>query len=118
MSFGTAITTFWSKYAVFSGRARRSEYWYIFLFVTLVSFGIAIVFPGQGEDRASAASNLWSLATLVPNLAAGARRLHDTGRSGKNLWWLILPIVGWIILLIYVLEDSKPGTNEYGDPVK
>ena len=117
MSFGQAISTFWSKYAVFSGRARRSEFWFAQLFLTLVSMAIATVFPGDDWGN-SAASNLWSIATLVPALAIGARRLHDTGRSGKNLWWLVLPVVGWIILLIYVLEDSKPGANEYGDPVK
>jgi uncharacterized membrane protein YhaH (DUF805 family) len=117
MTFGQAIKAFWVNYATFSGRARRSEYWYIFLFVTLVSAGIAILFPGT-DSQASAMSNLWSLISLVPNLAAGSRRLHDTGRSAKNLWWLLLPIVGWIILLIYVLEDSKPGANKYGDSVK
>ena len=117
MSFGEAIKSFFVKYAVFKGRARRSEYWYAWLFVFLVSAGIAILFPGHDAD-ASAQSDLWSLVTLVPGLAIGARRLHDTGRSGKNLWWLLLPIVGWIILLVYVLEDSKPGANEYGEPVK
>jgi uncharacterized membrane protein YhaH (DUF805 family) len=118
MSFGQAIKSFWAKYATFKGRARRSEYWFAWLFVVLVSMGIAILFPGDGHGNASAPSDLWSLATLVPGLAIGARRLHDTGRSAKNLWWLVLPIVGWIILLVYVLEDSKPGANEYGDPVK
>ncbi len=117
MSFGTAINVFFSKYAVFAGRARRSEYWYAQLFVALVGLAIGIVFPGQGDNN-SAASNLWTFATLVPSLAIGARRLHDTGRSGKNLWWLVLPIVGWIILVVYFIEDSKPGANEYGDPVK
>lgn len=117
MSFGEAIKSFWSKYATFSGRARRSEYWYAWLFVSLIAAAVAIVAPGHDGDS-SAASNLWSLATLVPGLAMGARRLHDTGRSAKNLWWLLLPVVGWIILLIYVLEDSKPGANEYGEPVK
>ena len=117
MSFGTAIATFWSKYAVFSGRARRSEFWFAQLFLLLVSFAIAIVFPGEGDNN-SAATNLWALATLIPSLSIGARRLHDTGRSGKNLFWLLLVIVGWIILLVYLLEDSKPGANKYGEPVK
>jgi uncharacterized membrane protein YhaH (DUF805 family) len=117
MSFGTAIATFWSKYATFSGRARRSEFWFAQLLIVLVSFAIAIVFPGEGMDN-SAATNLWALATLIPSLSIGARRLHDTGRSGKNLFWLLLLVVGWIILLVYLLEDSKPGTNEYGNPVK
>jgi uncharacterized membrane protein YhaH (DUF805 family) len=117
MSFGTAIATFWSKYATFTGRARRSEFWFAQLFLLLVSLAVAIVFPGEGDNN-SAMSNLWALATLVPSLAIGARRLHDTGRSGKNLFWLLLVVVGWIILLVYLLEDSKPGTNEYGDAVK
>ena len=117
MSFGQAIKSFWAKYATFTGRARRSEYWYAWLFVALVSAAIAIVFPGHG-NQSSPQSQLWSLATLIPGLAIGARRLHDTGRSAKNLWWLLLVIVGWIILLVYVLEDSKPGANEYGEPVK
>lgn len=117
MSFGTAIATFFSKYAVFSGRARRSEFWFAQLFLALVSIAIAIVFPGEGNDN-SAATNLWAIATLVPSLAIGARRLHDTGRSAHNLWWLLLLVVGWIILLVYLVEDSKPGANKYGDPVK
>ena len=117
MSFGKAISTFWSKYAVFSGRARRSEFWFAQLFLVLVSAGIAMVFPGEGMNN-SAATNLWALATLIPSLAIGARRLHDTGRSAQNLWWLLLLVVGWIILLVYLLEDSKPGANKYGEPVK
>ncbi len=117
MSFGQAIASFFTNYANFKGRARRSEYWYAWLFVALVGAGVAIVFPGHG-NQSSPQSQLWSLATLIPGLAIGARRLHDTGRSAKNLWWLLLVIVGWIILLVYVLEDSKPDANEFGDPVK
>jgi uncharacterized membrane protein YhaH (DUF805 family) len=117
MSFGNAIAAFWTKYATFSGRARRSEFWFAQLFLLLVSLAIGIVFPGDDFGN-SAASNLWALATLVPSLAIGARRLHDTGRSGHNLWWLLLIVIGWIILLVYFLEDSKPETNAYGEPVK
>jgi uncharacterized membrane protein YhaH (DUF805 family) len=118
MSFGQAIASFFTNYANFKGRARRSEYWYAWLFVALVGLGTATLFPGDGHGNASAQSDLWSLATFIPGLAIGARRLHDTGRSGKNLWWLALPIVGWIILLVYVLEDSKPDANEYGETIK
>jgi uncharacterized membrane protein YhaH (DUF805 family) len=117
MSFGTAIATFWSKYAVFSGRARRSEFWFAQLFLFLVSLAIGIVFPGD-EWGNSPASSLWALATLVPSLAIGSRRLHDTGRSAHNLWWLLLLVIGWIILLVYLVEDSKPEANKYGEPVK
>lgn len=117
MSFVAAISAFWSKYAVFSGRARRSEFWFAQLFLTLVSLAIGIIFPSDDWGN-SAASNLWALATLVPSLAIGARRLHDTGRSAHNLWWLLLIIVGWIILLVYLVEDSQRYVNKYGAPVK
>lgn len=117
MSFGTAIAAFFSKYAIFAGRARRSEFWFAQLFLLLVSLALAIAFPGEGDNN-SAISNIWALATLIPSLSIGARRLHDTGRTGKNLFWLLLPVVGWIILLVYLLEDSKAAANEYGEPVK
>jgi uncharacterized membrane protein YhaH (DUF805 family) len=68
MSFGQAIKSFWAKYATFTGRARRSEYWYAWLFVALVSAGVATLFPAT-DDMASPQSNLWSLATLVVVIA-------------------------------------------------
>lgn len=99
-----------SKYAVFSGRARRSEYWYFVLFnalITPVIYLISIPFfaiPGI----------LYSLAVLIPALAVVVRRLHDTGRSGWNLLWALLPIIGSIFLLVYLLQDSTIGENKYG----
>ena len=118
MSFGNAIASYFAKYATFVGRARRSEYWFALLFTSLVSMAASILFPADAHGNPSSVSNLWSLATLIPTLAIGSRRLHDTGRSGKNLFWLLLPIVGWIILLVYVLEESKSDANQYGAPVK
>lgn len=67
------------------------------------------------RDVNSGAYNLWSLATLVPSLSLLVRRLHDTGRSGANAWFLLLPIIGWILLLIWTLEGTK--SNQYsGEP--
>ena len=106
MNFGQAITTCMSKYATFSGRARRSEYWWFYLFTLILSWGASLV---AGDTLAF----IVNLAFLLPILAAGARRLHDTGRSG---WWqlLIFTIIGIIPLTIWLATDSKKEDNEYG----
>lgn len=125
MSFGAAIGSFFSKYATFSGRARRSEFWFAVLFTTLVSSAIGIVFPGTVQyvndiaiQQSSPASNLWQLAIFLPSLALSVRRLHDVGRKGTYYLFILLPIVGWILLLIQFLKDSQPGANAFGEPVK
>lgn len=99
-----------TKYAQFTGRSPRQEYWMYVLFYVLIAIGLSIV------DRVLGLRLLgpvFALAMLVPNLAAGARRLHDTGRSG---WWQligIIPLVGWIVLIIFLAQDSSPD-NEHG----
>lgn len=125
MSFGAAISSFFTKYATFSGRARRSEFWYAVLFTTLVSTAISIIAPGSFIDangfeiqQQSMLSNLWSLATLIPSLSMTWRRLHDVSKSGNYFFFVFLPIVGWIILLIQLVKDSASGDNVYGAPVK
>ena len=119
MSFQDAIRTCLQRiYADFNGRARRSEYWFFILFTAIVSavggvldaiLGIRSgVYGGTGPIQ-----GVLQLALLVPTLAAGARRLHDTGRSG---WWLLIgliPIVGWIILVVFFVQDSHPA-NQHG----
>ena len=125
MSFGAAIASFFSKYATFSGRARRSEFWYAVLFTTLVSVAISTVSPGSvmvvndfAIPQSSFASNLWQLAIFVPSLALSWRRLHDVGRNGPYYLFILIPIVGWIILFIQFVKDSQPGANAFGEPVK
>jgi uncharacterized membrane protein YhaH (DUF805 family) len=125
MSFGAAISSFFSKYATFSGRARRSEFWFAVLFTTLVSIAISIVWPsttvvldGMSFQQSSLPSNLWQLAILVPSIALSVRRLHDIGRKGTYYLFVLLPIVGWILLFIQFLKDSEPGPNAFGEPVK
>lgn len=104
------------KYAVFRGRASRSEFWYFILFVVLISivlgFMDAIARPqSQGEGLLS---GLFSLAMLLPALGVQVRRLHDIGRSG---WWILLsfvPLIGALVLLVFAVRDSEPGDNVYG----
>jgi hypothetical protein len=125
MSFGAAITSFFSKYATFSGRARRSEFWFAVLFTSLVSIAISIVWPGTTVvvdgmtfQQASVPSNLWQLAIFIPSLALSVRRLHDVGRKVTYYFFILLPIVGWILLFIQLVKDSEPGPNAFGEPVK
>ena len=125
MSFGAAISSFFMKYATFSGRARRSEFWFAVLFTTLVSTVISIVWPstmlvldGMSFPQSSLPSNLWQLAIFIPSIALSVRRLHDVGRKGTYYLFVLLPIVGWILLFIQFLKDSEPGVNAFGKPVK
>lgn len=106
------------KYAVFGGRARRSEYWYFALFSIIASVVLSIVDGVLGTYNATtgmgAFSTVYGLGVLIPSIAVSIRRLHDTDRSG---WWLLIaliPILGLIALLIFATQDSKPGTNQYG----
>jgi len=100
------------KYAVFSGRACRTEYWMFFLFNFIIAFALGFIegiFKGPGV-----LGGLYSLAVLLPAIAVGARRLHDTGRSG---WWLLIsliPVIGFIVILVFTVQDSQPGENPYG----
>lgn len=114
--FMDCVKTCFNKYAHFRGRARRPELWYFVLFNFLVSIGLNIVdgmIFGFGSD-VSLFGGLYSLAVLVPSLAVGARRLHDIGRSG---WWLLvalIPLIGWIILIIWYASRGDDQDNEYG----
>ena len=99
MTFGESISTCFSKYAAFEGRASRSEYWWWFLF-TFLAFGAT----GIISDKLSA---IFSLLVLLPSLAVGARRLHDTDRSAWFLLFWFIPIIGWIILIVWFIQDAK-----------
>ena len=109
------------KYAVFDGRARRKECWFFFLFTIIVSVILAIIDNLTGTYSAQAhlglLGGLYALGTLLPGIGVTIRRLHDTGRTG---WWILIafvPIVGGIILLIFMVLDGNPGENKYGpDP--
>ena len=112
MGFGQAISSFWSNYANFNGRARRSEYWFAFLFYFLVYIGALFIDAVIGT--VIVISSLWALATLVPLLALSVRRLHDLGRSGWYYLMGLIPFAGPIILLVFFVEDSQKGDNAFG----
>ncbi len=106
------------KYAVFSGRARRKEYWYFELFNTIIVFVLAFIEGFATGNDYSVFAILYNLAVLLPSIGVSIRRLHDTGRSG---WWILIgliPLIGAIILLFYVVSDSQEGTNQYGPSPK
>ena len=110
------------KYAQFSGRSRRKEYWsYVLLYIAIyIVAGILDGVVGLGTMIIGLYGPLTLLAALalfVPSLAVGARRLHDTGRSG---WWLLIgliPLIGALVLIYFFILEGDRGPNEYGaDP--
>jgi uncharacterized membrane protein YhaH (DUF805 family) len=100
------------KYTVFTGRARRQEYWMFVLINLLISIVIGAI-EGIAGSR-GVLGGIYSLAVLIPSLAVSVRRLHDINRSG---WWLLIsfvPLVGIIVLLVFAVQDSQEGENQYG----
>lgn len=119
MSFKEAITSVFNNYANFSGRARRSEYWYWYLFTMIVN-GVLNAGRGAAGDGTAMAtlftvlSSIVALGFLIPGLAVAWRRMHDIGKSGGWIFIALVPIIGWILVLIWLFKDSDPGENQYG----
>ncbi|MCB0917866.1 MAG: DUF805 domain-containing protein [Actinobacteria bacterium] len=129
MGFGDAVRTCFSKYADFSGRAARPEFWYFFLFIVIIDVAfwlllfVVAMLAGPSGNTAMALvslviSVLWlvvTLALLVPQLAVLARRLHDTDKSAL---WILLAFIpfGSLVLLFFCIQEGDSGTNLYGPP--
>ena len=120
MNMIEAVKAVFSKYATFEGRARRSEYWWFVLFNLIVSIILTVLLGGgrgmgdSGMMGGSLLANIWSLATLLPSLAVGARRLHDIDRTG---WWQLIwfiPVIGWIVLIVFFASRGTAGPNRFG----
>ena len=121
-----SLFTYWLEcftkhYADFSGRARRSEYWGKVLFNGLVNLAFRILLIVGIMLEAKEVTFLlliclgvYSLAWLLPGIAVSVRRLHDIGKSGWNLLWILLPIVGAIMLIYWCCQDSQPEENKWG----
>ena len=95
------------KYAVFEGRARRKEYWMFALINLIISVALAFLSFGILETA-------YGLLVFIPSLAVSVRRLHDIDRSG---WWVLvslIPFIGILVLIYFCVQDSTPGTNQYG----
>lgn len=109
------------KYAVFSGRSRRREFWYFVLFYSIISLGFALFDTAIGTWYPSLSigllSGIFGLALLLPSIAVTVRRLHDVDRSG---WWYLIqliPVVGFLVILYFAVQGGTPGSNRYGpDP--
>jgi len=115
MGFGDAISAGFSNYVNFSGRACRSEYWYWVLFVIVGSIVAVIIDRIIGIRLID---TIFGLATIVPSIAVSVRRLHDIDRTG---WWLLIdfvPLIGWIVLIVWFCTAGTAGSNRFGpDPL-
>lgn len=122
MTFGQAIKSGFQNYTSWKGRATRSEFWYWTLFVWLVQLPFSIWYQ-TSVNMTDGSLNLFTPAYFVlilvalvfflPSLAVMIRRLHDTDRSGGYYWMGLIPLVGWIFILVYMLQPSKPGANRF-----
>ena len=127
MNFMDAVRSGFNNYANFSGRALRSEYWWWVVFAWIAGVIARILDSALGlriyeatangmQQSAGPIAAIVGLALLIPGLAVAVRRLHDTDRSG---WWLLLsiiPIIGWIVLIVFLAMAGTPGSNKYGQP--
>jgi uncharacterized membrane protein YhaH (DUF805 family) len=117
MSFSEAIRSVLARYAVFGGRSRRSEYWFWTLAAVVVGVVIEVLLF-ISRPLGLTLELVFVLATFIPGLAVAVRRLHDTDRSG---WWMfiaLIPIIGTIVLIVFVATDGTPGPNKYGPSPK
>ena len=119
LSFSQAISSVMGKYCRFSGRAARSEYWWYSLILAIVYWGIFLI---SGEDFGSGSFKplyMWGTGIVgilffLPSLGVTVRRLHDIGRGGGWIFLGLIPIVGNIILIIWMCLPSQPVTNRFG----
>ena len=114
MDFATAVkTVLMQKYANFSGRAMRSEYWWYTLFAIIVSVVLSVVDMMLGTQLLQP---IFALATLLPGIGVCVRRLHDLDKSG---WWLLIlliPLIGALVMLYWFCQPGTPGDNQFGPP--
>ena len=116
-----AVRSVLRQYATFGGRARRSEYWWFALFTAalgLLCAALDVALFGSSWTQTGPLSLVSTLALLIPSLAVAWRRLHDTDRSGAWNLIALVPLIGWIVLLVFTVSDSTAGTNRFGPSPK
>ena len=119
MTFDNSVKTCLRKSFTFEGRASRSEYWYFHLFyflflITGILFIAAIGFDSDSAPIVAIIVGLCYLCFLPASISVGVRRLHDINKSGWNIWWGIIPYIGCLIVLYFVVQPSSNDENEYG----
>lgn len=107
-----------SNYANFSGRARRKEYWLFYLGYIILTVIAVIIDVILGTADYGLFQSILSLVLFIPGMAATVRRFHDIGRSGWNFLWLFLPIIGAILVIIWLAKDTSSETNQWGPPAR
>lgn len=120
MNFQTSIKTCFNKFAVFSGRASRSEFWFFVLFGFLggiIAIIIDVMILGYPYEESGPINLIFSVALIIPSIAVAARRLHDINKSG---WWQLLwiTIIGGILLIIWHATEGENKKNKFGPPIK
>ena len=116
MTFTEAIRSGFANYVNFGGRALRSEFWWWQLFTLLVAFGAGMI-DGAFNLNADIIADLWALAILLPTLAVSVRRLHDSDMSGWWLFVMMIPFVGFVLLIVWWIQEGTLGYNRFGpDP--
>lgn len=124
MGFMDALTTvFRNKYATFSGRASRSEYWWAYLGYFVIATvlqifalvgGIILIDAGELALLPTLIALVGIVALIIPTIAVSVRRMHDTGKSGWMLLILIIPCIGFILWIVWMVEDGQAHDNAYG----
>jgi uncharacterized membrane protein YhaH (DUF805 family) len=123
MGIWEAARSAFGQYGSFAGRARRAEFWWFMLFVSLVSLGAdildaAIFRPLAWNSAAGPIAGLWALATALPSISVSVRRLHDLDRSGWWWWLWFVPVIGFILLIIWFASRGTDGPSRFGaDPL-
>lgn len=112
MTFADSIKYCFNNYVNFNGRASRSQFWYFLLFTNIISLMLSLA--DQGIFGTTVLSAIWGLAVLLPQLAVGSRRLHDTGKSGWLQLLILIPCVGLIVLIVFWAKATVSGPNAYG----
>lgn len=118
MTFTQAVTTCFQKFVTFQGRASRSEFWYFVLFQIAGSILLGIldaILFGWATENPEVLNGLFGLIVLLPSISVAVRRLHDTDRVGWWWWLCLIPIIGWIILIIFYASVGTNGANRFGE---
>lgn len=111
-NFSNSVSLCFKKYAVFSGRAPRAEFWYFALFTIVIS--VILNAASFALNMGAILSSVFSLVIFLPSLSVAVRRLHDLDRSGWWYWILLVPVIGFILLIVWFCRKGEPAPNQYG----